>query len=166
LPFCHGCIVAPFSAQPKRWICTQTLPNELRTIGDHIKARRIHLHFFQNDVAKQIGVHFASIQNWERNLGVPMPCHIPGVMRFLGYVPFPKPETQSEILRSVRICCGWTQGDLAKATGCAESSVGRWESGEHPQPNLWSAAMLAMKKRLLQLEISDLLSSWISSLET
>ena len=96
---------------------------------------------------------------------MPMPCQIPGVIRFLGYVPFPKPESQSEIFRGVRICCGWTQGELAKAAGCAESSIRRWESGERPQPNLWSAAILALKKRLLDLGITNLLSDQLASLE-
>lgn len=64
--FCHACIVAPVPLQPKRWMCKQVLPNELQTIGDHIKARRIQLHLLQTDVAKLIGVHCASVQNRER----------------------------------------------------------------------------------------------------
>jgi hypothetical protein len=48
------CCPAPAAAT--RWKCTQTVPNEPQTIGDHIKARRIALHLFRRDVAKRIGV--------------------------------------------------------------------------------------------------------------
>jgi hypothetical protein len=72
----------------------------------------------------QIGVHTASIPNWERNVGVPMPGQIPGVILFLGYLPFPKSVGFGEKLRDLRLCCGWTQADLAKAASCGESSVG------------------------------------------
>jgi transcriptional regulator with XRE-family HTH domain len=131
LPFCHGCIVAPLPAQPARWICTQTPPNELRTIGDHIKARRIELRSFQTDVAKQIGVHAASVQNWERNIGTPLPGQIPAVIRFLGYVPFEHDGSLSGRIRWLRTCAGWIQDELAAATRCGVSSIARLESGKY-----------------------------------
>jgi len=43
---------------------------------------------FQSDLARLIGVHKGSIQNWERNTGTPTPGQIPSIIRFLGYVPF------------------------------------------------------------------------------
>jgi DNA-binding XRE family transcriptional regulator len=158
LPFCHGCIVAPLPPQPKRWICRQSVPNELLTIGDHIKARRITLHLFQNDVAKQIGVHRASVQNWERNVGVPMPGQIPAVLRFLGYIPFPQPASRGGMLRDVRICCGWTQGEFAKAAGCGESTVARWENDQRPDGRKFRSAIAALRHRLNGLKIADKVS--------
>lgn len=129
LPFCHGSIVAPLPAQPTRWICTQTLPNELRTIGDHIKARRIQLHSFQNEVAQQIGVHTASLQNWERNIGTPLPRQIPAIIRFLGYVPLDHDDSLGGKLRWLRIASGWTQEEWGKVAKISPGTIGRWEEG-------------------------------------
>ena len=159
MPFCHGCIVAPLPPQPTRWICTQALPNELRTIGDHIKARRIQLRLFQNDVAKQIGVHFASIQNWERNVGTPMSCQIPSVIRFLEYVPFKHDGTQRGRLRWMRMCAGWTQDDLAAAAHCGVSSIGRLESGEYDNVmgEMRQKVERALRKRFDLLRLSPLI---------
>jgi DNA-binding XRE family transcriptional regulator len=142
----------------------QTPPNELGTIGDHIKARRIQLRLFQKDVAQQIGVHFASLQNWERNIGVPMPTQIPAVIRFLGYVPFPTSSTRGQILRIVRICCGWTQVELAKAAGCGESTIARWEKGERPDPRKWNLARRTCEERLRALRIFGLLNGRLGAL--
>jgi len=141
LPFCHGSIVAPLPPQPTRWMCRQVVPNELRTIGDHLKARRIQLHLFQMDVAKQIGVHKASVQNWERNVGTPLPSQIPAVIRFLGYVPFKHDGSLKGRLRWLRIAAGWTQEDWAKAASISAGTVGRWEDGRgiNSSPIIWIA---------------------------
>ena len=110
---------------------TRDSPTELRTIGDHIKARRIQLRLFQTDVAKQIGVHFAFIQKWERNVGEPLPCQTSEVIRFLGYVPFEHDGSVSGRLRWLRTCAGWTQHELAFAAHCGVSSISRLESGNY-----------------------------------
>jgi transcriptional regulator with XRE-family HTH domain len=96
-----------------------------------MKARRIQLHSFQTDVAKRIGVHVASVQNWERNIGIPLPCQIPAVIRFLGYVPFDHDGSSSSRLRWLRICAGWRQDELAAAARCGVSTIARLESGKY-----------------------------------
>lgn len=65
----------------------QTSPTEPRTIGDHIKARRLALHLLQSDIAKLLQVDEGSIQNWERNVYRPNAQLLPRVHAFLGYVP-------------------------------------------------------------------------------
>jgi DNA-binding XRE family transcriptional regulator len=149
----------PLPVHPTRWIFTQTLPNELRTIGDHIKARRIQLDLFQKDVARQIGVHFASVQNWERNVGTPMPGQIPGVIRFLGYVPIKHNDSQNDRLRWMRKCAGWTQDELATAARCGTSSIARLESGEYDRSmgELRRKVERALHRRFSLLEISALI---------
>jgi DNA-binding XRE family transcriptional regulator len=78
-------------------------------------------------------VHFASVQNWERNwernLSVPMPSQIPAIIRFLGFVPFNHDGSLAGKLRWLRIAAGWTQDDWAKAANISPGTIGRWEGG-------------------------------------
>lgn len=47
------------------------IPLEPKTIGDHIRKKRLALKLLQKDVAQQIGVKKCSIVKWEGNLGLP-----------------------------------------------------------------------------------------------
>lgn len=58
-----------------------------KTIGEHIKRRRLELHLLQRDVAGLIGVHPESVKNWERGVLKPMIRHLPKIIEFLGYTP-------------------------------------------------------------------------------
>jgi len=167
LPFCHGSIVAPLPAQPKRWICTQTIPNELRTIGDHIKARRIQLHLFQTDVAKEIRVHFASLQNWERNIGTPLPSQFPAIIRFLGYVPFKHDGSLGGQVRWLRLCAGWTQDEWAARARISPGSIGRWEEGRGMQGSpVIVGAIKTLSKHFSAAGLKSLVVSELQSLES
>jgi DNA-binding XRE family transcriptional regulator len=166
LPFCHGCIVAPLPPQPTRWKCAQAVPNELQTIGDHLKARRIQSHLFQSDVAKQIGVHFASVQNWERNLGTPLPYQIPAIIRFLRYVPFKHDGSWKGKLRWLRFAAGWTQEDWGKAAGISPGTIGRWEEGRGLQGSpVIVAALETLSNRLAAMGLGGLVGSELALLQ-
>jgi len=65
--------------------CTQVVPAEPKTIGEHIKKRRLQLHLMQSDLAKFFGVHKGSIQNWERGVYEPAGRFIPRIVGWLGY---------------------------------------------------------------------------------
>ena len=110
--------------QPDRWKCTQQVPSELRSIGQHLKARRLALHLFQTAVAKQIEVEKTSIQNWERGISKPLPRFIPAIIKFLGYVPFSHDGTLGSRLRYIRQCVGWSQEELAPECGCHADTLG------------------------------------------
>lgn len=74
-------------------------------------------------------MHTASVQNWERNVGTPLPSQIPSIIRFLGYIPFKHDGSLGGKLRWLRIAAGWTQEDWAKAARISPGSIGRWEVG-------------------------------------
>jgi len=74
---------------PDRWKCTQIVPTEPRTIGEHIKKRRLALHLLQADLAKRLGVHSGTNQNWERGAAEPAIRQLPGIIEVLGYDPVP-----------------------------------------------------------------------------
>ena len=85
----------------------------------------------QRDVAKLLGCTEQSIRFWELNKTQPIPKYMPGLIQFLGYVPFPQPKTLSERLRRYRLIHGLTQRELAKQLKVSQDSIIGWESGSH-----------------------------------
>ena len=65
----------------------EAYPKELKTIGDHIRKRRLDLHLYQKDVAKIIGVSECTIWNWEKGRSNPTSRHIQKIIDFLEYIP-------------------------------------------------------------------------------
>jgi DNA-binding XRE family transcriptional regulator len=59
-------------------------PDSAQTIGDRLRRRRLELGFLQRQVAEQLGVHWGTVHQWEKNRSPPRPQHMPAVMRFLG----------------------------------------------------------------------------------
>lgn len=106
-------------------------PNELITLGDHIRAKRLDLELEQQDVAKVFGVDTCSINNWDLNRFQPAIRYYPTIDDFLGYCIIQYPKTEGERLRLFRIHRGWSTKKLAEFLGVDTSSVQSWESGEH-----------------------------------
>jgi len=63
-------------------------PKQLKTLGDHIRAKRLDLGLLQKDVAGIIGVTTDTITNWEIGRNQPMRWHYLKIKTFLGYSPF------------------------------------------------------------------------------
>lgn len=59
------------------------LPNQILTIGDRIRQRRIELGLLQKDVAIIMGVTEDSITNWENNRHRPTKWYLPLIDQFL-----------------------------------------------------------------------------------
>jgi len=78
LPFCHRVLRGQKPQSPK-------YPNELKSLGDHIRRRRLDLGLLQRQVAQQIGVDETTVYNWERNATSPSVRHFPAITQFLGY---------------------------------------------------------------------------------
>jgi ribosome-binding protein aMBF1 (putative translation factor) len=70
---------------------------ELRTYGDHVRAKRLVLGLFRREVAEMIGVDETTIYNWESNRNAPAARVIQRVVEFLGYCPpFLSPPPRSD----------------------------------------------------------------------
>ncbi|MGV7222237.1 MAG: helix-turn-helix transcriptional regulator [Nitrospinales bacterium] len=83
LPFCH------FALKTQNLTSKTNYPNELNTLGDHIRKRRLDLELLQKDVAGIIGVTSDTIYNWENNRFQPHIRLISEIMTFLEYCPWP-----------------------------------------------------------------------------
>jgi DNA-binding transcriptional regulator YiaG len=156
LPLCHLQIKALRCPHPHRWKCTQRVPVAPQTIGDHIKKQRLRFHLMQADLAAPLGVHRVSIQNWERNIGIPMPSQLPAIIKFLGYVPFQHDGTPGGKDRWLRLCAGWTQGELAVAAGCDGSTVDKWEMNRPFPTQGWHRGLAVLCERFQKLGLSEL----------
>jgi DNA-binding XRE family transcriptional regulator len=66
---------------------SQSFPNALSTIGDHIRAWRLNSHLTQADVAKRLSVCEDTIVGWETRGVVPVMRQIPGIISIIKYLP-------------------------------------------------------------------------------
>jgi transcriptional regulator with XRE-family HTH domain len=124
LPFCRISISAPKPLEP-------AYPRNIRSLGDHIRRRRLDLKLMQKEVADRIGVDETSILNWEKNRNRPSLTHIPKIIEFLGYWPEVVAERSfgGKIITLRRIL-GLTQKKLASLLGVDPSTLGDWESNK------------------------------------
>jgi len=66
-------------------------PKSPKTIGQHIRKRRMDLRLLQRDVAGIIGVTECTVFGWEKGMREPSTKHVPRIIDFLGYSPFEGP---------------------------------------------------------------------------
>jgi transcriptional regulator with XRE-family HTH domain len=104
-------------------------PKELKTLGDHIRTRRLDLKLLQKDVGQQIGGSVSDVWNWENGNASPAVKYIPAIIAFLGYNPLPQPAGLTERLVWFRQSKGWTQKAFAKVLGVDQSTLAGWEQG-------------------------------------
>jgi site-specific DNA recombinase len=106
------------------------IPIEAKTVGDHIRRKRLSMKLHQRQVAERIGVDECNIFNWESNTRQPQVRFMPAIVRFLGYDPLPPPTTWAERLVRHRTTHGLTQDEAARQIGVDSSTLARWERGE------------------------------------
>jgi transcriptional regulator with XRE-family HTH domain len=120
------------SYKPERAKAPSESPSqELKTLGDHLRKRRLDLKLLQRQVALLLGVEEATIWNWENNRSSPKLHYIPRIVRFLGYVPFyGEPKTLGEKIINYRRLSGITRKELANRLGVDPGTLARWERNE------------------------------------
>lgn len=134
MPFCHLQIKTLRCPHPDYWITTQAVPVKPKTIGEHIRKRRIGLHLLQKDLARELGVHTATVQNWEGGVGEPALNVLPKLFAFLGYDPITEPDALPAKVAYARRRLGLTQEQLAEALRVDPVTVYRWEKGDTALP--------------------------------
>jgi DNA-binding XRE family transcriptional regulator len=109
----------------------------LRTIGDHVRKRRLDLGLSHAEAAKQIGVDKPTLQKWELQRRTPSLIVIPAVIRFLGYIPFSVGSSLPDRLVAYRKIRGLRRKDLAAMLGVHFTTIERCETGkQQPQEGL------------------------------
>lgn len=100
----------------------------MKTIGDHVRKKRLELGLLQRDAAQHIGVATDTVTNWEKGRTSPRLHLFPKIIEFLGYTPNQvKDNTLGERIVQMRRALGIRQDQLAVQLGIDPSTVARWE---------------------------------------
>jgi transcriptional regulator with XRE-family HTH domain len=124
LPFCHVVIQAqkPLSL---------SYPHSPKTLGEHIRKRRLDLKLTLKDVEKLLNVSYRSVSDWEKGKLSPTAKVMPKVIKFLGYNPFGDCSTMNneEKIRMCRKLLGLNTKEAAKRLGVTSATISLWENG-------------------------------------
>ena len=99
-----------------------------RTLGEHLRHRRLTMDLRQEDVARQLGTLREVYERWERDERQPVISEWPGILSFLGCYPFSQ-ETAADLVLKARRCQGAAQKGLANLLGVIHQLLRRWEHG-------------------------------------
>lgn len=104
-------------------------PHNPKSLGEHIRKRRMDLGLFQRDVAANVGAKVTSVTNWEKGHAEPEIRFLPAILVFLGADPRPQAETLGDKLVAFRVAKGWARPRLAAELRVDPSTLARWERG-------------------------------------
>lgn len=113
-----------------RFVRLKAYPAEPRTLGEHLLKRRMEQGRTQAQVGKDLGTNEWTVGNWEKNRTYPAVRYFPAIFRFLGYDPFPEPQTLPEKLSAKRRALGLSVKRAAKQIGVDEATFAQWERAE------------------------------------
>jgi len=118
-------------------------PQELKTLGDHLRKRRLDLKLSQVEVASRLGVHACTVTYWENNRTTPDVAYLPGIAKFLGSPPWTTAcRTLPERIVRQRERLGLSQKRLAHKLGMSPDTIADWEAGL-TRPSPWPLRVLA-----------------------
>jgi len=135
----------------------------LKTLGDHLRKKRLDLGLLQKDVAKILGVSKDTVCNWENNRTSPSLRSIPRIVKFLGYIPYDiQGKTPGEELRLLRRTLGLSQKKLAAELGIDPSTLWRWEKERRKVPKqvlaeVWKRMYSALERRSQEYEKTEVI---------
>lgn len=110
---------------------------EPKTLGQHLRKRRLQLGFTQTQAADQLGISPFTMLNLEKDRTKPSVAAMPSLIRWLGDDHFPVPKTLQERMRAVRRVNGWTIREAAIRLGVYPGTWAEWErSGRVPWERL------------------------------
>lgn len=112
-------------------------PKLLKTVGDHLRTRRLDLGLLQRDVAGLMCTDLKNICNWELNHKQPSLHYLPRIVEFLGYDFWTeRAGSIGGLLRMYRNTHGLTQKKFAKVIGIDPTTLSRIERGKrNPMPS-------------------------------
>ena len=124
----HGRIAfLPYTPMTLKGLKPNDTDFEPRSLGEHVRKRRLELRLSQQEAAKRLGLSWRTVFNWENGKTKPAVESIPAIIGFLGYDPFQEAASLSERLAARRRANGWTIKRAAEQLGVDEGTWGRWE---------------------------------------
>ncbi len=99
---------------------------ELKTVGDHIRRKRMDEELTLSEVGGIIGVNNNTLTSWSLHDVYPMIRHFPGIIKYLGYAPlFFDDGSLSSQMEHYRRVNGLSYKKLSKLIGCDEARLKR-----------------------------------------
>ncbi|SJZ78386.1 helix-turn-helix domain-containing protein [Sediminibacterium ginsengisoli] len=106
----------------------QGYPEKPKTLGEHIKKRRMDLNLSQAAAARAIQVSEDCLCYWENGRNEPRLYQYPAIIAFLGYYPFHhETETFGGKIRRYKYEHGLSNEKFAKLLKVDEGTVANWE---------------------------------------
>ncbi len=105
-------------------------PEQIVTLGDHLRAVRLKRGQHQKHVAEFIGVTVETTLNWEQNYSSPTTACFPKIIEYLGYCPVTEESWGATLgvrTRLHRIHRGLSIKEAAVEIGVDPTSLARWE---------------------------------------
>jgi transcriptional regulator with XRE-family HTH domain len=113
----------------------EAYPKTLKTLGDHLRKRRLDLKLLQKQVGERLGASAASVYNWESGMFTPSIRFIPRIVQFLGYHPQKttcRSFREGIILNRRRL--GLSQKKLAHYLSVDPGTLSNWERDNRKPP--------------------------------
>ena len=101
-----------------------------QTLGEHLKKRRRELGLYQKDAALRLKVNEWTYCTWETDRAEPVINLFPRIISFLGYYPYPAPQSYGERVLAIRRNLGMSRARLAEKIGIDEGTLLRIERGK------------------------------------
>ena len=121
----------PFVRVRLKSLIRQAHDFEPKTLGEHIRCRRLVLSITQEETAERLGVNAWTVHNWEVGQTRPAIQFIPALVAFLGYDPEPADQgTLAGRLVAKRRELGLSQREAARLIGVDPATWAGWERGE------------------------------------
>ncbi|MBI5709507.1 MAG: helix-turn-helix domain-containing protein [Candidatus Eisenbacteria bacterium] len=122
-------------------------PREVRTLGDHLRRRRLDLGLTQRILADRWGVRSEAIAAWELGRTKPGIRLVAKIVALLEGDPVDHPATLAGRLVAIRRRLGLTQAELAARLVQDEKQICRWERGKRtPHPAIACRIDLALRE--------------------
>jgi DNA-binding XRE family transcriptional regulator len=122
------------------------MPIVLKTLGAHIRKKRIESGLLQKDVADILHISIDTITGWENNRSQPQLKHYPAVIAFLGYNPLETPMLSfAQSIRQYRLRHGLSIARMGRLVGVNGSTILSWEKAEHvPLSHLYEKVLVIL----------------------
>ncbi len=104
-------------------------PQELQTVGNHIKYARLTRNILIKDVCAFIKIDRETLRGWELNLFKPHISHYPFIISFLGYNPTSiDTESLAGKIKNYRYVHGLNRKQFGELLHTHASVIWEWES--------------------------------------
>lgn len=105
-------------------------PREARTLGEHLRAKRLEEGRTQKELAQHLAVDEFTVANWEAGHTVPLAHRYARIAHYLGYDPIPTGDAIPQRIKAYRRREGLTQAQAARRLGVNAKTWWEWENGK------------------------------------